>query len=78
MAIDSESQIIYVSGGRIIDGDWETVKCAGLYSYNVRLSKWKLLQLVNFAYYALGFAQRLPGIQTRPRRLQYLPASGIQ
>lgn len=44
MAMDSEAQILYVSGGRIVDGEWETSKYSGLYSYNVRLSKWKLLQ----------------------------------
>ncbi|KDR67554.1 hypothetical protein GALMADRAFT_258218 [Galerina marginata CBS 339.88] len=44
MAMDSESQILYVFGGRVVDGDWDTSKYSGLYSYNVSTSKWKLLQ----------------------------------
>jgi hypothetical protein len=44
MAIDSQAQIIYVSGGRVVDGDWNTLKFSGLYSYNIRLSKWRMLQ----------------------------------
>ncbi|KAJ3515933.1 hypothetical protein NMY22_g14321 [Coprinellus aureogranulatus] len=44
MVMDSEAQILYVSGGRVVDGNWEQAKYSGLYSYNVRLSKWKLLQ----------------------------------
>lgn len=44
MAMDCEAQILYVFGGRVVDGDWDSVKFSGLYSYNVRLSKWKLLQ----------------------------------
>ncbi|KAG5643379.1 hypothetical protein DXG03_000993 [Asterophora parasitica] len=47
MVMDCENQIIYVFGGRVVDGDWESVKYSGLYSYNVRLSKWKLLQQVH-------------------------------
>ncbi|KAG6865484.1 hypothetical protein C0991_002196 [Blastosporella zonata] len=47
MVLDSESQILYIFGGRIVDGDWETVKYSGLYSYNIRLSKWKLLQIAD-------------------------------
>ncbi|KAG6874505.1 hypothetical protein C0995_010415 [Termitomyces sp. Mi166 len=44
MVLDSETQILYVFGGRIVDGDWDTVKYAGLFSYNIRSSKWKQLQ----------------------------------
>ncbi|KAJ6625829.1 Muskelin N-terminus-domain-containing protein [Mycena sp. CBHHK59/15] len=40
MVIDCEAQILYVYGGRVIDGDVAYPKYAGLYSYNVRLSKW--------------------------------------
>jgi hypothetical protein len=44
MVMDSEAQIIYVFGGRVVNGDWDTLKFSGLYSYNVRTSKWRLLQ----------------------------------
>ena len=44
MTIDSEAQIIYVSGGRVIDGDLSVVKYSGLYSYDIRTTKWKLFQ----------------------------------
>lgn len=44
MVMDCEAQILYVHGGRVIDGDWSNAKYAGLYSYNVRLGKWQLLQ----------------------------------
>ena len=47
MAMDCEAQILYVFGGRVLDGDWDTSKYSGLYSYNVRLSRWRLLQLVD-------------------------------
>ena len=46
MVIDPESQMIYVFGGRIVDGNWDEVKYSGLYSYNIRTSRWKLLQCV--------------------------------
>ncbi|KAG2073978.1 hypothetical protein BDR04DRAFT_1126925 [Suillus decipiens] len=44
MVMDCEAQILYVSGGRVVDGDWESPKYSGMYSYNVRTSKWKHLQ----------------------------------
>ncbi|KAF6763348.1 Mei4-dependent protein 6 [Ephemerocybe angulata] len=44
MVMDTEAQILYVSGGRVVDGDWEKSSYSGLYSYTVRTSKWKLLQ----------------------------------
>ncbi|KAG6820280.1 hypothetical protein H0H93_002892 [Arthromyces matolae] len=47
MVLDSEAQILYVFGGRIVDGVWDVVKYSGLYSYNIRLSKWKLLQIAD-------------------------------
>jgi len=46
MAMDSDAQILYVFGGRVVDGDWNKSKYAGLYSYNVSTSKWKSLQYV--------------------------------
>ncbi|KAJ6594243.1 Muskelin N-terminus-domain-containing protein [Mycena capillaripes] len=45
MVMDCEAQILYVYGGRVIDGDWSNSKYAGLYSYNVRLGKWQHLQI---------------------------------
>ncbi|KII92653.1 hypothetical protein PLICRDRAFT_480070 [Plicaturopsis crispa FD-325 SS-3] len=44
LVMDSDTQMIYVFGGRIVDGDWSSHKYSGLYSYNIRTSKWKLLQ----------------------------------
>lgn len=44
MVMDCEAQILYVFGGRVVDGDWDTTRLSGLYSYNVRLNKWRILQ----------------------------------
>lgn len=44
MVMDSEAQMLYVFGGRVVDGDWGSFKYSGLYSYNVRTSKWRMLQ----------------------------------
>ncbi|KAJ7187899.1 Muskelin N-terminus-domain-containing protein [Mycena filopes] len=44
IAMDCETQILYVYGGRIIDGDATSYKYAGLYCYNIRLAKWQHLQ----------------------------------
>lgn len=46
MVVDSEAQALYVFGGRVLDGDWDTYKYAGLYAYNLKSSRWKLLQYV--------------------------------
>lgn len=43
MVIDSEKQILYVYGGLILSGDWDP-QYAGLYTYNIKNGKWKLLQ----------------------------------
>ena len=43
MAIDSEAQILYVQGGRVVDGDWENIKYSGLYAYETRKNKWTLM-----------------------------------
>ncbi|KAF7376454.1 Muskelin-N domain-containing protein [Mycena sanguinolenta] len=47
MVMDSETQTLYVYGGRVIDGDFSNAnaKYAGLYSYDVRCEKWQLLQI---------------------------------
>jgi muskelin len=44
MVMDCDAQMLYVFGGRVVDGDWASFKYSGLYSYNVRTSKWKMLQ----------------------------------
>lgn len=46
MVIDSAAQVIYVSGGRVIDGDSDPAKYSGLYCYDIREKKWSLFQLV--------------------------------
>lgn len=47
MVMDSETQTIYVSGGRVVNGDWDSPKYSAFYSYDVRSSKWKLLQPIS-------------------------------
>ncbi|KAI0645772.1 Muskelin N-terminus-domain-containing protein [Trametes meyenii] len=42
MEIDSEAQIIYVSGGRVTGTEWDALKFSGMYSYDIRTSKWKM------------------------------------
>lgn len=44
MVMDCDAQTIYVFGGRVVDGDWNSSKYSGLYSYSVRTSKWKMHQ----------------------------------
>ncbi len=44
MVMDAEAQVVYVSGGRVVDGDWKDTKYSGLYSYDVRANKWKMFQ----------------------------------
>ncbi|THU94177.1 hypothetical protein K435DRAFT_966971 [Dendrothele bispora CBS 962.96] len=44
MVMDSEAQMLYVFGGRVVDGNSDSVKYSGLYSYNVQNNKWRLLQ----------------------------------
>lgn len=44
MAMDCEAQILYIFGGRVVDGDWDNSTYSGLFSYNVRLSRWRSLQ----------------------------------
>ena len=46
MVMDSEAQMLYVFGGRVVDGDWDVSRFSELYSYNLTTSKWKLLQYV--------------------------------
>ena len=44
MSIDSEAQMIYVSGGRVVDTDWDSMKFSGMYSYDIRACRWKPLE----------------------------------
>ncbi|KXN90804.1 Muskelin [Leucoagaricus sp. SymC.cos] len=44
MVVDGEKQILYVHGGRVLDGDWDSYKYAGLYAYSLKSGRWKLLQ----------------------------------
>ncbi len=46
MVIDPTAQVVYVSGGRVIDGDSDPAKYSGLYCYDIREKKWSLFQLV--------------------------------
>ena len=42
MAIDSEAQVIYVFGGHVNETEWDAMKFSGMYSYDIRTSRWKL------------------------------------
>ncbi|PIL35929.1 hypothetical protein GSI_01589 [Ganoderma sinense ZZ0214-1] len=42
MAIDSDAQMIYVSGGRVVEMEWDALKFSGLYSYDIRTGNWKM------------------------------------
>lgn len=42
MTIDSDARVIYLSGGRVVDGDWESVKLAALYSFDLHRKKWEI------------------------------------
>ena len=44
LALDAEAQILYVQGGRVVDGDWNTPKYSGLFGYDLRTGKWNALQ----------------------------------
>lgn len=39
--------MIYVFGGRVADAEWEMLKFSGLYSYDIRTSRWKLYKWVD-------------------------------
>jgi muskelin len=49
LVIDSECQIIYVFGGKVVDGEKSSTKYSGFYSYNIPTSKWKNLQYVDIS-----------------------------
>lgn len=44
MVIDSDNQVIYVSGGRITEKNWETLRYSDMYSYEIRTSRWDLIK----------------------------------
>lgn len=53
MCIDSEGEILYVFGGRTVNGDTNIQNYSGLYSYNIKLNHWKLvryIQLMGFFF----------------------------
>lgn len=54
MAIDSGAQMIYVSGGRVVDAEWDALKFSGLYSYDIRTSRWKMYKCVANLTEAVG------------------------
>lgn len=74
MVMDSEAQILYVFGGRVVDGDWDTSKYSGLYSYNISTSKWKLLQVPS----ALGVDGTSGSIAIPPRCGEFIQDLGFR
>lgn len=44
MVVDSEAQVIYVSGGRIFDRELRMNKYIGLFAYDIRKGSWKELR----------------------------------
>lgn len=68
MALDSETQMLYVFGGRIVDGEWDTVKCAGMYCYNVRRSKWSCI-MYDFSFAPSQIILNLSGRHCHPGAL---------
>ena len=78
MVIDSDAQIIWVFGGRVIDGDWNGEKYSGLYSYNIRMSKWRLLQSVHSSECGLLLTEVLPDTRLPlPRRTTIFPYASV-
>jgi hypothetical protein len=69
MVMDSDAQILYISGGRIVDGESNSVKYSGLYSYNVATSKWKAHLWVIFFYQV--FSMRSNPTHVRPTESAY-------
>ncbi|KZT71745.1 hypothetical protein DAEQUDRAFT_776737 [Daedalea quercina L-15889] len=64
MVMDCEAQTIYVSGGRVVDGDWEVSKYSGLYAYDIRTGLWQMLHAiwsVSPQTYPLACTDLLPG-----------------
>ncbi|KZT10880.1 uncharacterized protein LAESUDRAFT_643350 [Laetiporus sulphureus 93-53] len=43
MVMDSEAQVIYVFGGRVVDGAWKAPKYSGFYAYDIRTGCWEML-----------------------------------
>ena len=41
--IDSERQMFFVFGGRVVDAIGESIKLSGMYSYDIRTGEWKVL-----------------------------------
>jgi len=51
--LDSEAQVIYVHGGRVIDGVWMTNKYSGMYSYDIRSGKWSTIPIAQLSHDAM-------------------------
>lgn len=47
MLIDEQSQIVYVIGGRLVDAADKPPRYSGIYSYDIRASKWKAHDLAD-------------------------------
>lgn len=41
MVVDSEARKLYVFGGRVADGDWESLKYSGFFSYDIARDTWE-------------------------------------
>ncbi|EJD02721.1 uncharacterized protein FOMMEDRAFT_156054 [Fomitiporia mediterranea MF3/22] len=39
LVLDTDAQVLYVQGGRVVDDDWKNPKYSGLYSYDLRTDK---------------------------------------
>lgn len=59
MVIDSEAQMIYVSGGRVVDADWELCKYSGLYAYDIQAGSWEALESVHSSIVSVDVTDRL-------------------
>ncbi|KAI0084905.1 Muskelin N-terminus-domain-containing protein [Irpex rosettiformis] len=44
MVVDSQTQTIYIFGGRVVDGDWDALKYSGFYSYDIKTETWAVIQ----------------------------------
>jgi hypothetical protein len=79
MIIDSEAQMLYVFGGRIIDVDADSPKYAGFYRYSIFSRDWSLLQYdfqAPLPFQAKLMMQRQPDVTPSSSGLTISPRSG--